>query len=201
MLTRSRRRLETIDERPKLRRSRSVPSSIAMQNVRVNLDQSFVRNYLRNQEKVDDELNISTISLHSDASDDPDKSVQFVVEEKATREIQQIGKMNERMAALKLRCTKLELHVAALQKRIIQQDNVESSENSLTNATDSVDATHEISTETNENAGAIDSFGDLQLSDSFVNNQLKEWEHNGQLTEVLDEFKVYLNDNVTNSLE
>lgn len=109
------------------------------------MDRSFVSNYFRQRENVEDkdDPQVSIISLHSNSLDDPDKSVQFVNEETATREIKQIGKMNHRMAELKLRYNKLELHVDALQKHIIQHQNDETTTIEVVNATDSVDDTRE----------------------------------------------------------
>lgn len=194
------RRIEpklTNTEEPTSRRSNSVPRSFKLQSPRVILDRSFVSNYFRQQENVEDVLNISTISLHSDSSDDPNKSVQFVNEETATRKIKQIRKINQRYADIKLHGKKLELHVGALQMHIIQHQNDETTPIDASNATDSVDATRETAIEVIENAEAIDLSADLQLSESFIDNQLLEWKQNGELTQVFEDFQAFLNENIS----
>lgn len=177
---------DRIQREAKPRRSTSLP------NLRVVLDRSFVANYLRQQGK-EQPQNISTISLNSNSSDDADKSVQFVNEEPATCEIKQIAKMNQQMAKLQLRCKKLELHVGALQNHVIDQQNIETIQSEAANADNVVDATHEA--QVIENAEAIDLSADLQLSESFIDNQLSEWKENGVLAQVFDEFQVFLNEN------
>lgn len=186
------------------RRSNSVPKSYKFEmnkgfpEARVVLDEAFVQNYLRQQEKsdVDDILDISMISLHSDSSDDPDKSVQFVSEDRATHEIKQIGKMNHGMAELRERCKKLEVHVGALQNRVIQLQNEATTQSEVMDDNHSTNATNETSFEVIAVAESHDLSADLQLNESFVNNQLLEWKENGELNQVLDEFSAFLNENI-----
>lgn len=66
------------------------------------------------------EQNISIISIRSD--DDADDSVVFVAEEEANHEAKKIAKLNQAIMNLKGYSKRLEIHVQALQSKILTQN-------------------------------------------------------------------------------
>lgn len=96
---------------------------------KVVLDSQFVTKYLsersndskeKQQENQDDLVqNISIISIRSDDADD---SVVFVAEEEANREARKIAKLNQAIMHLKGYSKRLEIHVQALQSKILTQN-------------------------------------------------------------------------------
>lgn len=164
---------QQIENFPVNRRKKKNPSKSAkiatdkMQELRVVLDRDFVANYLSNQ----NEPNLveeHPISLTDSSDDDLDKSVMFVSEQKPP----DISPKAECVALraenknLKNRIRKIEIHVAALQKRVINNE------------------------EQKENDGVDDS-----VDDEWVTNQIQQIQNDGNMTALAEEITKYMDEN------
>lgn len=92
--------------------------------------------------------NISVISLIDpiESAGETDKSVVFVSEEKASNEMKRIAELNQKVSELTSRNHRLEIHVEALQKRILNPETgcqqVESNDRAM--ATTSIAVTSDL---------------------------------------------------------
>lgn len=110
----------------KVKRNAKPPASkeivvIINKSPKIIIDNDFVANYLKEQNDSDaNDLaqNMSVISLN-DSTD----SVEFVPENAASYEMKKIAQLNEKLSKITKRNRRLELHVKALQKRILNSDS------------------------------------------------------------------------------
>lgn len=122
-------------------------------------------------EKENVDVNSSIISLCSDSS------VEFVSEERPSSEVLQIARLNAQVADLKKQNQTIKLQYGALQQKIIANqapidlDCTEASVNDVSDIRLS-----------NENI----------LSDSFIDQQLNEWQQNNELDDILDEYSDFV---------
>lgn len=108
--------------------NKKAASHVMMKSPRVVLDRQIVKDFLRQQEQNQNQTDSSAdvISLIDSSGDEHEKSVVFVGEEKPPEitpktECERLRKENKN---LKHRIRKIEIHVEALQKRIIHNDQL-----------------------------------------------------------------------------
>lgn len=128
-------------------------------------------------------LDISVISLHS--NDDEEDSVIFVTEEKATHESKQIAKLNQKVQSLLNRNKRLEIHVGALQSKILDQQNPENSNYMV----DSV-----------LNNGDLSPSLGMSFDEEWVAAQTEELLATDDLPQLMSEFQNYL-EKLTENIE
>lgn len=165
---------------------------------KVILDANFVHNYLKEQNKleVDDMVqNMSIVSLNDSIDSDgaAEKSVVFVSEFAASREMKKIAQLNDEVSQLTHRNKKLELHVKALQTRIRNPEN-ESQQTGTSNEEDTVvtstDDEKTDATTLNDGANSNDFSG--YFDEEWADEQIKQWRDNGELSIVLKEFEDFV---------
>lgn len=142
----------------------------------VNLDRSFVSNYLRTQ------LNENTLALSlnetSQSVTEADSSIIFVNEGEATPKTKKIVAKNAIIAKLSTRVKNLSIHVKALQRKLLEAGNVEQQPPIEIDASENIQTEEEI---------------DKQLEE-WCEKQLAEWKNNNELSQICREFIDYLND-------
>lgn len=108
---------------------------------------------------------ISIISLDSENGDD---SVIFVAEEAVSQDMKQLAKINRKVEQLEAHNRKMEVHIKALQSRVLAQE-----------------APNQIESTSTEN---------FNLSDSWIEKQINEWRDNGEIEEVIQDFEKFVED-------
>lgn len=149
------------------------------EHAKVVLDNDFVTEYLQNQNAADnrsDEIN-SVVVESSD--DENDKSVVFVREEKPPEvsPATQCVKLRKENNQLQSRMRKIELNLAALQKRVREQINapIEIDQPSENTAPIEID-------EPSENEAPQSNDGGMELDDEWITNQIGQIQNEGNLT-------------------
>lgn len=183
-----------------------------IKSLKVILDPCFVENYLKEQNKLDEIVqNISVISLNDsvislNGSDcEAEKSVVFVFENEASREMKKIAKLNDKISQLTHRNRKLEMHVKALQTRVrtaddtvVINDNAKHTSNDNAEHTSNESAQH-TSSEGAENTaddGGAQTSNDLSgfFDEEWANEQIQQWRDNGELSIMLKELENFVMD-------
>lgn len=164
-----------------------VSNHVMTKNLRVVLDRQIVAEFLRQQEQNQPQTDSSAdvISLIDSSCDEHEKSVVFVSEEKPPEispktECERLRRENKN---LKHRMRKIEIHVEALQKRIIHNDQL---------------SAEPIEIDTNETApaenisNAIPADLNISIDKEWVINQIENIQGEGNLTMLAGQLAEYL---------
>lgn len=155
----------------------------------VVLNREYVADYLRNQNKVNSDVNanISVVSLHDSSDDENEKSVVFVSEEKPPElsPKSQCDALKKENKALKSRIRKVEIHVTALQKRIIDKEPQIPVE---------IDPSNENDTPVEDDPPFenITNALNFSLDPEWLNNQIEEIQNEGDFTAIAAEIAKHL---------
>lgn len=191
---------------------------------KVILCDSFVADYFRSREGAgiadNADKNVSTILLDDSNTESNDSSVVFVSESTATRDMQKQAKMSGKLLAMKQKNRELKNRLERLERNgektpiddsavepqeisasSTKSDNTEStlndSESEQTTDDRGYDGDEEGDDvmiveppEINELLNALD----VTYNETFLNQQLDQWQQTGELSVVFDEFQQYLID-------
>lgn len=115
---------------------------------------------------------------------DPNASVVFISEGKASAEIKKVRDLCKIIYRQKYRIRRLELHVKAL-KNVILNERIDSPNAKQTNM-DTIDV------ESDDNSN--NEF-DRLFDEDWIGNQIAEWRETGELSQICDEFIGFINSN------
>lgn len=162
---------------------------------RIVLDNKFVSEYLRKQNEDQSVSSADVISLADSTDDENEKSVVFVSEEKPPEvspktECDRLRKENKH---LKNRMRKVEVHVEALQKHIIQQGQTSAEPIDIVpieNAATEIDPIENSPTENNPKG--ISSDLNISFDSEWVTNQIGQIQDEGNLSTIAAEMAKYM---------
>lgn len=182
----------------RVRRSKSAPSTeVAMLTKQpiIRLEKSFVSDYLRTQSNIDLAQSVEVISLDesSNSMTEANKSVVFVREDEASPKTKKIADQNATIAQLTTRVQKLNIHVEALQRKLLEANDINQN-NAIASNIAQQPAVQDDAPEQVESDEVFD-----KDFDAWCAKQLDEWNNNGELSQVCRDFAEYINDMDANS--
>lgn len=152
---------------------------------------------MKEQNKLDEIVqNISVISLN-DSDSEAEKSVVFVSENEASREMKKIAELNDKISQLTHHNRKLAIHVKALQTRVrTADDTVAINDNAEHTSNESSQHTSSEGAENTTDDGGAHTLNDLSgfFDEEWANEQIQQWCDNGELSVMLKELENFVMD-------